>query len=84
MFDYEKMNTIDFEEIALVLLEKQLNSFPTENPKHIAYGLQDSYQCRAHTSPRAFGYEYDNFSGKQRDFLYSISDALMMICNKRF
>ena len=84
MLDYEKMTTIVFEEIALVLLKKQLDAFPNENQEHIAYGLQDYYQCRAHTSPRVFGYDYENFSGKQRDFLYSISDALMTICNERF
>jgi hypothetical protein len=78
------MDTIDFAGIARFLLEKQLNAFPNEKQDQVAYGLQDSYQSRGHTSPRAFGYEYDNFSAKQKDFIYSISDALMDLCKERF
>ena len=78
------MNTVDFTSIARVLLERQLAAFPEENQKYIAYGLQDSYQSRGHTSPTAFGYEYGNFSPKQRYFLSSISDALMNLCIERF
>jgi hypothetical protein len=78
------MDTIDFAGIARVLLEKQLNAFPYEKQDHVAYALQDSYQSRGHTNPRAFGYEYDNFSANQKEFIYSISDALMDLCNERF
>ncbi len=78
------MSTIDVASIARFLLEKQFNAFPNEKQDKVAYGLQDSYQSRGHTSPRVFGYEYDNFSAKQKDFIYSISDALMDLCKERF
>ena len=78
------MNTVDVACIARFLLEKQFNAFPNEKKDTLASGLQDSYQSRGHTSPRAFGYDYDNFSAKQKDFIYSISDALMDLCNEQF
>ena len=78
------MSSPNFKVIAQALLEKQLNTFPNEKQNHLAFGLQDNYQSRAHTNPREYGYEYDNFSAKQKEFIYSISDALMDLCIERF
>ena len=78
------MSSLDFKVIAQALLEKQLNTFPNEKQNHLAFGLQDSYQSRANTAPREYGYEYENFSLTQKEFIHSISDALMTLCIERF
>lgn len=74
----------DFKVIAKALLEKQLNTSPNENQNHLAFGLQDSYQSRTNTAPGEYGYEYENFSLKQKEFIYSIADALMELCKERY
>lgn len=78
------MSSVDFRVIAQALLEEQLNAYPHINQNRLAFGLQDNYQSRAHTNPREYGYEYDNFTAKQKEFIYSISDALMVLCIERF
>jgi len=78
------MSSVDFRVIAQALLEEQLKAFPHINQNSIAFAFQDNYQSRAHTNPREFGYEYENFTAEQREFIYSISDALMDLCIERF
>jgi hypothetical protein len=78
------MSSFNFRLIAQALLEKQIDTFPHINQNRLAFELQDNYQSRAHTNPREYGFEFCNFTAKQKEFIYSISDALMDLCIERF
>lgn len=78
------MSSVNFRLIAQALLEEQLKACPHINQKLLVDALQDNYQMRPRTNPRVFNYDYDTFSAKQQEFLYSISDALMVLRIERF
>ena len=79
-----KMASFDFRLIASAILENELQKYPYSHVRAMAYELQESYESRGQTSPRVYGYAYDNFSLKQKEFIYSIADALMELCKERY
>ncbi len=67
------MASVDFRRIASAILEKELQNCHYLHVRAMAYDLQESYESRGKTSPQ-----------EQKEFIYSIADALMELCKERY